>query len=773
MAVMNPNFIEKIYAGWLAKVIGVRLGAPIEGWTYEKIQAELGELKGYPRDYRQFAADDDTNVPLFFLRALGDCENGYHISARDVGNALLNYAPYESGFFWWGGYGMSTEHTAYLNLRAGVEAPLSGSIAKNGSTVAEQIGGQIFIDTWGLVAPGNPDLAAKYAEKAASVTHDGNGVYGGIFVATCISYAFVENDIRKIIEKGLSYIPRDCEYTRVVRSVMDFHQASPADWRQGYAYVRDHFGYDKYPGNCHIIPNIGVMIVSLLYGEGDFARTLDICNMCGWDTDCNVGNVATIMGVRCGLSQIPESLRGPIGDLLICSSVIGSLNVSAIPQGADYIVKLAAAVAGWELPEPWREILGRKHAGFHFEYPGSTSGMRLRQENQNQSAPDCTGRSKAPAGASTGSNEQNSASASSCSNGEAPSMEALSLCNTDQDAHTGTRCLRVTVPGAAGVRTMLYKKTYYFPADFDDNRYQPSFSPLLYPGQQIRGFLKLAPGSAGCSALAYVHNASTGEIITGREKILLDHNNWKEVSLDIPFLENGLLDEAGFLLEAPAEQQNDSLDVLLDDFYWEGSADYTIDLAKAVLDVWTFHQKEIRQFTRMKGLTWLADDRLHVSCADYGEVYTGGYDWEDYTAAFHIRPECSGSHMVNVRVKGAIRSYAAGFHTPGKFGFYKHQKSSRPLAGADSATGNSADESRSQIGYVPLAETDFPWEIGTDYHLSITAKGNHFTIMLNGREIFEVTDSEHPYLNGGIGLCVEDGGHMSCGSIEVSPCAES
>ena len=102
------------------------------------------------------------------------------MTAQDVANALLNYAPYEHGFFWWGGYGTSTEHTAYLNLRSGIPAPRSGSIAQNGSTIAEQIGGQIFIDTWGLVAPGNPALAAKLAGKAASVTHDGNALYGGI-----------------------------------------------------------------------------------------------------------------------------------------------------------------------------------------------------------------------------------------------------------------------------------------------------------------------------------------------------------------------------------------------------------------------------------------------------------------------------------------------------------------------------------------------------------------------------------------------------------------
>lgn len=224
---MKQEYIEKIYAGWMAKIIGIRLGAPIEGWTYEKINRIYGELYHYPVDYKEFAADDDSNGPLFFLRALEDGRHGFDLKAQDVAEALLNYAPFEHGFFWWGGYGVSTEHTAYLNLYNGMTAPQSGSIAQNGSTVAEQIGGQIFIDTWGLVAPGNPDLAARFAREAASVTHDGNGIYGGIFVAVCISCAFVEKDMRRIMEKGLSYIPADGEYAKVVRAVMAYHETHP------------------------------------------------------------------------------------------------------------------------------------------------------------------------------------------------------------------------------------------------------------------------------------------------------------------------------------------------------------------------------------------------------------------------------------------------------------------------------------------------------------------------------------------------------------------
>lgn len=193
---MKEKYIKQIYSGWLGKIIGIRLGAPIEGWTYEKIKNVYGTINDYLVNYNDFAADDDSNGPIFFIRALEDKKNEA-LEANDIAEALLNYAPFEHGFFWWGGYGIATEHTAYTNLLNGISAPMSGSIEQNGISIAEQIGGQIFIDSWGLVNPGNPDRAAKQASLVASVTHDGNGIYGGVFVAVCISYAFIENNIKK------------------------------------------------------------------------------------------------------------------------------------------------------------------------------------------------------------------------------------------------------------------------------------------------------------------------------------------------------------------------------------------------------------------------------------------------------------------------------------------------------------------------------------------------------------------------------------------------
>ena len=711
---MKEAYIEKIYAGWLAKIIGIRLGAPVEGWTYEKIKNIYEELDHYPVDYHEFAADDDSNGPLFFLKALENRKDKSELKAQDVAEALLNYAPFEHGFFWWGGYGVSTEHTAYLNLRNGIKAPRSGSIEQNGAAVAEQIGGQIFIDTWGLVTAGNPDLAAKYAKEAASVTHDGNGVYGGIFIASCISYAFVEQDIRKIIEKGLSYIPADSEYTRVVKAVIDYYEKNPDSWRACFQYIFDHFGYDKYPGNCHIIPNIAVMILGLLYGEGDFSKTITITNMCGWDTDCNVGNVAAIMGVRCGLNGIDYGKwRKPVNDLVICSSVVGSLNIMDIPYGASYIAKLAYQIAGEEIPEPFGPIFEKRMDSCHFEYPGSTHAIRVR----------------------TGKEMKN----------DNQTLE-YELKNSEETAYTGTHSLKVMAkPTIPGDKIFVYKKVYYVPEDFHDSRYDPCFSPLVYPGQIIHGSAYLPAYGSECQVRLYAREKRSGEILTG-EPVLLEKGKWEELSFRIPGGSDGLIDEIGFQFGmCGCHGERMELAVLIDDLYVDGKADYVLDFSKEEEEKWNGLHREISQMTRLKGLMYLNDNSLHLSCPDFAEAYTGSYTWKDYQAEYYFTPLLGEHHGVNFRIQGAIRSYAVALLPDNKAALLKNDN-----------------------GYVTLAESDFNWNLGEEYKVTVSAAGNQLKAVINDLVTLEYTDNENPYLEGFIGVSVRNGSHCSYQKIKVN-----
>lgn len=711
MSKIPADYLQRVYAGWLGKIIGIRHGAPIEGWTYEKIRDIVGEIDSYPVDYREFAADDDSNGPLFFLRGLETAKDPAHIQPQDVAQALLNYAPFEHGFFWWGGYGISTEHTAYLNLRAGVPAPRSGSIEQNGAAVAEQIGGQIFIDTWGLVAPGNPELAARLAQAAASVMHGGNGVYGGIFVAVCISLAFVERDVQTIIRKALDYIPKDCEYSRAVNAVMDFHAAHVDDcWRKCFDYIHDNFGYDRYPGHCHIIPNAAVMILAMLYGEGDFVRTINICNMCGWDTDCNVGNVAAIMGVLTGLANVDyEKWIRPVHDLLVCSSVVGSLNIMDIPYGASYIAQWGYRLAGEEMPEPMRSILDRSIDGCHFEYPGSTHSIRVRGEDE-----------KHP-------------------------LEAY-VYNSDEHARTGSRSLKVSVPGRRATDTVyLYKQTHYAPEDFHDSRYDPCFSPLIYPGQRIHASAMLSENSCGAQVCLYVRDAHSGKIYASRgEKVI--SGQWLDLTFDIPAMEGALIDEAGVCLRVLGENGGGqaTLTVFVDDLYFDGQPDYSVELDRERMERWTPMHTEISQFTRLKGLLYLEKGQLNLTCADFGEVYTGRHDWRNYIATFRVSVRQGENARINFRVQGAMRSYTAGFDGEGKFALMKNVNGR----------------------YVVLCEADLPWQRGKTYEIAVRAHGAEISVCCEDVTL-TYRDAETPYLHGAVGVSVANGSHLCFDRIAV------
>jgi ADP-ribosylglycohydrolase len=695
------NYIEKVYAGWLGKVIGVRHGGNVENWSYERLERTYGEITGYLHEFKNFAADDDTNGPMFFLRALEDFTHTSEITAEQMGLTLLNYAPDGHGFFWWGGYGKSTEHTAYLNLKNGIRAPQSGSIEQNGQAVAEQIGGQIFIDVWGLIAPGNPQLAAEYAGKMASVTHDGNGKFGGMFIAGCIAKAFIEEDVEKIIEAGLSVIPPDSEYTRMSKDVIRFYKENPGNWRNCFQFVKENYGYDRYPGVCHIIPNSAVIVLSLLYGEGDFSKSINICNMCGWDTDCNVANVATIIGVRNGIEGIDDSWRKPINDFLCSSSVIGSLNIVDIPGFASYISKLGYLIAGEEPPVEWSDIIEGKGPRFHFEYPGSTHAFRL----DDDSTMHVTGTIK----------------------------------NTTEYGETGKRSLKVVfdcIEGGDGYR--VFQKTYYRPEDFNDSRYDPSFSPILYPGQLIEAKV-LIPKELGISVQArlYIKDGNKGTYFYG-DKGYIEPGKFSTLSYSIPVLQDVHIEEAGIEF-IPVSDRNytGSLIAYIDSFDFSGAPEYAINFANERMEFWNPLHLEISQCTYLRGLWSLEDGELSGSYhGEPAECYTGDLYWRDYQFSAEVKPKLGNHHNIQFRVQGGIRSYAIGLAPNNEVVLYKNEN-----------------------GYRSLTSSSYLWDDSHSYTLSVEAIDNHFTVYINAEKVIEYTDKENPYLYGQVGFANFNGSH--------------
>ena len=117
MAQLTQDYKDRVYAGVLGKVIGVYLGRPFEGWPYDYIQKQLGDIEYYVHDKLDvplIVTDDDITGTFTFLRALEDHGNNPDLSAREIGHSWLNYLIREKTILWWGGLGNSTEHTAYI-----------------------------------------------------------------------------------------------------------------------------------------------------------------------------------------------------------------------------------------------------------------------------------------------------------------------------------------------------------------------------------------------------------------------------------------------------------------------------------------------------------------------------------------------------------------------------------------------------------------------------------------------------------------------------------
>jgi ADP-ribosylglycohydrolase len=376
-----PDYAERVYAGVLGKIVGVYLGRPFEQWTHEQIEERLGEIHDYVTGHEAIerakrsnplvVTDDDVSGTFTFLRALADYGYPRDLTPAQIGQTWLNYVLEERSTHWWGGVGVSVEHTVYLRLKNGMRAPETGSAAVNGKVLSEQIGAQIFIDGWAMACPGDPELAADLARRAASVSHDGEAVYAAQVVAAMESEAFVEHDIDALIEGAVALIPRDSVIFRAINDIRGWHAAEP-DWRRTRARIEERYGYDRYRGICHVVPNHALIVLALLYGEGDFSRSLTIVNTSGWDTDCNSGNLGCLLGIRNGLAGIDAGpdWRGPVADRMYVSSADGGRGITDAATEAVHIVNTGRALAG---RPPWAPKGG---ARFHFELPGSVQGFQ-------------------------------------------------------------------------------------------------------------------------------------------------------------------------------------------------------------------------------------------------------------------------------------------------------------------------------------------------------------------------------------------------------------
>lgn len=360
------NYEKTVYAGILGKMIGVYAGRPVEGWTYDHIRERFDQIKTYVNDQVGMplhVPDDDLSGTFAFLRCLEDFDP--EAQAADFGETWLNYLIENRTVFWWGGMGRSTEHTAYLRLKAGISAPQSGSIATNGAAIAEQIGALIFIDGYAMICPNDPVRAMAYARQAASVSHDGLAVELACFWCALESLAFAERNLDTLLDRALAF-PWSERLHRLVDDVRAYCRQEQ-DWRVVRDWLDEAYGYHLYPGNCHVVPNFALMLASVLLGGDSFSKALEIVISSGWDTDCNAGNICCFNAIRLGLEALDSHWRDPCHDRFYVISSLGCRCTADAATETARILAIHNRIYG--MPQAKRQMR------YSFHMPGSTQGF--------------------------------------------------------------------------------------------------------------------------------------------------------------------------------------------------------------------------------------------------------------------------------------------------------------------------------------------------------------------------------------------------------------
>ena len=295
---------DKIAGGWAGKMIGVSFAAPTEFRAQGRIME--GPLPPWkPEHVSNSLKQDDLYVNMTLAKVLD--EKGWKATTADFGNLFRDAQ-----------YGLWHANLAARRaLRRGVPAALSGTPKYNAH--ANDIDFQIEADFIGLTAPGLYQSANRIADHAGRVMNYGDGLYGGMFVAGMYSAAFIETDIRRVVETGLSCIPKNSPYARLISDVLMWSKQYPDDWKKVWGMIGEKWDQREpcpagalKPFNIDAKLNGAYIVLGLLYGEADFSRTMEIAVRSGQDSDCNGSTAAGILGVLFGYQAIPAEWKNGI-----------------------------------------------------------------------------------------------------------------------------------------------------------------------------------------------------------------------------------------------------------------------------------------------------------------------------------------------------------------------------------------------------------------------------------------------------------------------------
>lgn len=294
---------DKIRGGWAGQTIGVTFGGPYEFRFNGTFIGDYQPLLWYDGYLKKTMVNnpglyDDLYMDITFVDIFE--KEGLDAPVESFANAYAG-----AGYMLW-----HANQAGRYNILNGIKAPQSGHWLNNPH--ADDIDYQIEADFAGLMSPGMPNVASNISDKIGHIMNYGDGWYGGIYVGAMYALAFTSNDVNYIVETALQSVPKQSMFYQCITDVIAWHKKYPKDWKQTWLEVQKKWADDLacpdgvfVPFNIDATVNSAYVVIGLLYGEGDFTKSLEISTRCGQDADCNPSTVGGVLGTVIGYDKIP------------------------------------------------------------------------------------------------------------------------------------------------------------------------------------------------------------------------------------------------------------------------------------------------------------------------------------------------------------------------------------------------------------------------------------------------------------------------------------
>jgi hypothetical protein len=301
---------DKVYASWLAQVIGNIYGLPHENDYIDDPGPETfpygyGSNIEYLKEINGAFSDDDTDIEYMYLLVME--EHGPEPSYSQLAEAW-KYHMRERVWL--------ANRAALGAMHYGYSPPVTG--IKDYNPHWFQIDPQLVNEIWAVTTPGMIRYAADKSAWAARITDDEWGIEPTIHYGAMYAAAFFETDIKKLIDIGTKALHEGSRFAKTVEDMKALYHKYPNDWKAARKEMAEKY-YHQEPIDTKTIWNANLNgasgILALLYGDGDFQKTLDLACAMGFDADNQAATMSGLLGIILGTQGLPNDLVYPLPDL--------------------------------------------------------------------------------------------------------------------------------------------------------------------------------------------------------------------------------------------------------------------------------------------------------------------------------------------------------------------------------------------------------------------------------------------------------------------------